>query len=207
MWFRLAVNDDLITDEKKQKIINSVIEKVVLKQNGIEIISVWGSDIFHNSCNSQNDYTNYTTNNSTVISIKDQFFLPTNEITKEEFKVRFSQFTNEDVKSIKNMYYEQFKQIDEICNETGLSEETVISIITLKDMERMPKYEPKLKRERDFPLIYDLHFNKEISLKEIYKRYGFSPEYSRRVLKEHGYKPVHRGKLKKGQNSHSGQAL
>lgn len=46
----------------------------------------------------------------------------------------------------------------------------------------------KMKREKDFELLYDLHFNKKISLKEIYRKYGFSPPYIKRVFEDKGIK-------------------
>lgn len=42
------------------------------------------------------------------------------------------------------------------------------------------------KRSKDFDEIYDLHINQKLSLSEIYRYYGYSPIYSKRVLKEKG---------------------
>ncbi|WP_144462659.1 AraC family transcriptional regulator [Siminovitchia fortis] len=42
------------------------------------------------------------------------------------------------------------------------------------------------KRSKDFEKIYHLHINKRLSLNEIYRQYGYSPLYSKRVLKDRG---------------------
>lgn len=47
----------------------------------------------------------------------------------------------------------------------------------------------KDKRDEDFEIIYDLHFNKGLSLKTIEKEYGYDWRYSNKVLREKGYDP------------------
>ena len=53
----------------------------------------------------------------------------------------------------------------------------------------------KLRRERDFQFIYDLHFNQGLTLKQIYSEHKMTPVYVRRVLKEHGYSPIKRNQF------------
>lgn len=44
----------------------------------------------------------------------------------------------------------------------------------------------KIKRDNDFEKLYDLHFIQKLSLNEIYRLYGFSQIYVKRVFKENG---------------------
>lgn len=46
----------------------------------------------------------------------------------------------------------------------------------------------KMKREKDFEFLYDLHFNKKMSLNEIYRKHGYSPLYVKRVFEDKGLK-------------------
>ncbi|MGM1044916.1 MAG: AraC family transcriptional regulator [Bacillota bacterium] len=41
-----------------------------------------------------------------------------------------------------------------------------------------------LKRQKDYPIIYKLHYELNLSLNEIYRNYGYSPPYSRAVLSD-----------------------
>lgn len=50
----------------------------------------------------------------------------------------------------------------------------------------------KLRRDRDFPFLYDLHFNQGVTIKELYKNLGHTPEYVRRIFKENGFEPIKR---------------
>ncbi|GAB3795046.1 AraC family transcriptional regulator [Virgibacillus kimchii] len=60
-----------------------------------------------------------------------------------------------------------------------LFEANNIKIFKLKEISA-------LKRSKDFDEIYDLHINQKLSLSETYRYYGYSPIYSKRVLKEKG---------------------
>ncbi len=83
--------------------------------------------------------------------------------------------------------HEMLKTPFEIERETGVSavdlkllfEHNNVRVLMLSDIAFR-------KRDRDFERIYDLHIKKKISLNEIYRKYGFSPLYSRRVLKDKG---------------------
>ncbi|TCJ01608.1 AraC family transcriptional regulator [Cytobacillus praedii] len=44
----------------------------------------------------------------------------------------------------------------------------------------------KIKRKKDFKTLYKLHFQQRLSLNEIYRQYGYSQLYVKRVFKEHG---------------------
>lgn len=44
----------------------------------------------------------------------------------------------------------------------------------------------KRRRTKDFDFLYDLHFNKKMSLKEISRAYDYSPPYIRQVFKDQG---------------------
>ncbi len=54
-------------------------------------------------------------------------------------------------------------------------------------MDKLSYFElSKRRRAKDFDLLYDLHFNKKKSLKEIGRKYNYSPPYIRQVFKDQG---------------------
>jgi len=75
---------------------------------------------------------------------------------------------------------------------------TVKEVFEKHGIERMSLSEKaKMKRTRDFDLIYRLHFIEEVPIQEIFEKYGFSPPYIRSVLHDQGLKPVNRGEFGK----------
>jgi len=96
------------------------------------------------------------------------------------------------------MYQEENLTLMEIANKMDMEWWTVKELFKKHGIERMSLSErPKMKRAKDFDLIYRLHFFEEVSIQEIYEKYGFSPPYIRSVLHDQGLKPVNRGQFGK----------
>jgi len=93
----------------------------------------------------------------------------------------------DELDKLKRMYWEDLLTFAEIKKETGIGEWIIkdlfkeFNVSTMKHTERA-----KLKRERDFNLIYKLHHTDKMSLNEIYREYNFSPIYSKQVLADQG---------------------
>jgi len=85
------------------------------------------------------------------------------------------------------LYHEKlltFKQLEE---ETGISWWTIKNLFKKNGIKTISLAKrAELKRNKDFEVINKLFFTKKYSLKEIYKKYGFSPPYVKRVFKDKG---------------------
>lgn len=93
-----------------------------------------------------------------------------------------------------DMYQEENLTLIEIAGKMDMEWWTVKEVFKKHGIDRMSLSErAKIKRAKDFDLIYHLHFIEEITIQEIYEKYGFSPPYIRSVLKDQGLKPVNRG--------------
>ncbi|MCM3110062.1 AraC family transcriptional regulator [Lederbergia lenta] len=75
----------------------------------------------------------------------------------------------------------------EIQKEVGIPTAELKTLFEKNDIQLLSHSEiSKIKRNKDFESIYDLHINKKLSLNEIYRDYGYSPPYSKRVLNDNG---------------------
>jgi len=93
------------------------------------------------------------------------------------------------------MYQQDLLTFEEIEQRTSIPWWTVKELFKKNSIERISLRErARIKRARDFDLIYRLHFEEEISIKDIYATYKFSPPYIRSVLADRGLKPINRGK-------------
>lgn len=96
------------------------------------------------------------------------------------------------------MYRGKNLTLMEIADKMGMKWWTVKEVFKKYGIKRMSLSErAKIKRAKDFNLIYRLHFIEKIAIKEIYRTYGFSPPYIRSVLKDQGLKPINRGQFGK----------
>lgn len=94
------------------------------------------------------------------------------------------------------MYVTDKLTLTEIEKRTGVKWWTVKNLLNKRGIPKISRAErARLKREKHFDLIYRLHFVEEMSLRDIYKKYGFSPCYARRVLEDKGLKPINRGQF------------
>ncbi|WP_303872531.1 hypothetical protein [Tepidanaerobacter acetatoxydans] len=95
-----------------------------------------------------------------------------------------------------HMYEVDMLTLQQIEDRTGIKWWTINSLLEKNNIKKISLSErAKIKREKDFDLIYKLHFVEEMSVKDIYKKYKFSPPYVRQVLKDKGLKPINRGKF------------
>ncbi len=86
----------------------------------------------------------------------------------------------------------------QIAEKMGMEWWTIKEVFKKHGIERISlSKRAKMKRAKDFDLIYRLHFIEEVSIQEIYEKYGFSPPYIRSVLKDQGLKPINRGQFGK----------
>ncbi|MDA8336259.1 MAG: hypothetical protein M0Z41_14955 [Peptococcaceae bacterium] len=89
------------------------------------------------------------------------------------------------------MYEVDRMTLDEIAAAVGVSSTTVKAAFNEMKIERLgTREQARLKREKDFDRIYDLHFRQQIPIAQIHRQYGFSKCYIRQVLKDRGLRPV-----------------
>jgi hypothetical protein len=92
---------------------------------------------------------------------------------------------------LKELYHGKLMTFEEISKETGIAWWAVKDLFEKKGVERISLSErARLKREKDFDIIYKLHFEEGIGINELYRLHGFSPPYIREVLADRGLKPV-----------------
>ncbi|MFS1518469.1 AraC family transcriptional regulator [Bacillus sp. SCS-151] len=85
------------------------------------------------------------------------------------------------------MNHEMLMTPNEIFKETGIETKDMEILFNKYNVELLKLKEiSRLKREKDFELLYDLHFIKNLSLNEIYRQFGLSPLYTKRVFEDKG---------------------
>ncbi|MGG3891981.1 hypothetical protein, partial [Metabacillus fastidiosus] len=88
---------------------------------------------------------------------------------------------------IKELHFEQLKTIPEISEQLKIPDWIIRDLFKANKVDKLSFRElSKRKRERDFDFLYDLHFNKKISLNDIYRLHGYSPLYVKRVFEDKG---------------------
>lgn len=85
------------------------------------------------------------------------------------------------------LYHQELLSFKQIEQKTGIDWWTIKNLFRKNKIKTISLSErARIKRERNYEVIYDLFVNKKLSLKEIYKRYKFSPQYVKQVLKDKG---------------------
>ncbi len=93
---------------------------------------------------------------------------------------------------IKELHFKQLKTIREISEELNIPDWIIKDLFNSQKVDKLSFTElSKRKRAIHFNKLYDLHFKKDMSLKKIYRDYGFSPAYTRKVFEEHGVEHKH----------------
>nr|WP_257215504.1 AraC family transcriptional regulator [Bacillus pumilus] len=93
---------------------------------------------------------------------------------------------------IKKLHFKQLKTVREISDELNIPDWIILDLFKSQKVDKLSFPElTKRKRAIHFEKLYDLHFNKGMSLKKIYRDYGFSPPYIRKVFEEHGVEHKH----------------
>jgi len=105
--------------------------------------------------------------------------------TQPRYLTKVDQIPPEVVDKLIDMYQKDRLTLMQIAEKMGMEWWTVKEVFKKHGIERISLTErAKMKRAKDFDLIYRLHFVEEVSVQEIYQKYGFSPPYVRSVLKE-----------------------
>jgi site-specific DNA recombinase len=87
------------------------------------------------------------------------------------------------------LHHEALLTLFEISKAKNIPYDTLKALFEANDIKIYHRSEiAKMKREKHFELLYDLHFNKKMSLNEIERKYGFSRPYIKRVFEDKGIK-------------------
>ncbi|RJS57629.1 hypothetical protein CJ481_18090 [Bacillus subtilis] len=85
------------------------------------------------------------------------------------------------------MHFEELKTVGEISKELNISDWIILDLFKSQNVDKLSFQElSKRRRTKDFAFLYDLHFNKKMSLKEISRAYDYSSPYIRQVFKDQG---------------------
>lgn len=83
------------------------------------------------------------------------------------------------------MYQNKLLSFEQIAEKVNIDWWTVKSLFKAKGVKLIShKERSKIKRAKDYPLLYDLHYNEGLTLNQIYTKYKYSPPYIRQVLRE-----------------------
>jgi hypothetical protein len=75
----------------------------------------------------------------------------------------------------------------EIHKRYGIGVKDLEILFKMKNVELYKQKEiAKRKREKHFDLLYQFHFVDKLSLNEIYRKYGYSPQYVKKVFEDRG---------------------
>lgn len=81
----------------------------------------------------------------------------------------------------------ELRTVGEISKELNIPDWGILNLFKAKKVDKLSYSELSMRRRaKDFDLLYDLHFNKKMSLKEIGRKYNYSPPYIRQVFKDQG---------------------
>lgn len=84
-----------------------------------------------------------------------------------------------------HLYRDELMSFEEIGKHLGIDWWSIKQLFNKHNVPRISTQQRAvLKRKKVYPLIYELHFRHNLSLNEIYRKYGFSPAFSRQVLSE-----------------------
>ncbi|MGZ9868096.1 AraC family transcriptional regulator [Priestia endophytica] len=85
------------------------------------------------------------------------------------------------------MHEQDLLSVEHISKITGIDWWVINDLFKEYGVEKLGFSElSRRRRERDFELIYNLHYKNKLSLNEIHREYGFSPLYTKRVLGDQG---------------------
>lgn len=114
--------------------------------------------------------------------------MPKHEVT---YNYKWEQHLDK-FEAIKELHFNQLKTVREISEELNIPDWVILDLFKYQKVDKLSFTElSKRKRAIHFEKLYDLHFNKDMSLKKIYRDYGFSPPYIRKVFEEHGVEHKH----------------
>jgi len=131
-------------------------------------------------------YSNANQSEGFNFYVSDRIKIPASAPMGEGFRYKWEEHVDK-LDELKRMHHQDLLSLNEIVRLTGIDVWVIEDLFNEFNIEIMGiKKRAKLKRERDFDLIYKLHKIKEMSLNEIYREYGFSPLYSKTVLKDKG---------------------
>lgn len=190
--FNQMVEQGLISYELKRKAVERFIHKVILHEDTIEIVTIWrplsegevaAANSHSNPITSQGQSLNYYLFHAVDLPRK---FQRTAESEVDKIA--------EQLDKLVKMYCDELLTFEEIEQRTSIPWWTVKELFKKNDVERISLSDrARIKRARDFDLIYRLHFEEEMSVRDIYAKFEFSPPYIRAVLGDRGLKPINRG--------------
>jgi site-specific DNA recombinase len=203
MKFNRIINEDRVPPDLKRSAIQSLVKQVILNEDGTaKLRSIWGDTSLNflketEEDNDPNTHEKLFLNQGKGIHfhVDIEMELPKPKWGGDDFERKSSQYQDQLDKLVK-MYQEELKSFIEMEKETGIDWWTIRDLFEQNGIPIMSKEEIyKRRRDRDFHFLYDLHFNKDLTLKQIYKDFGYSPVYVRRVFKEHGVEPIKRNQF------------
>lgn len=186
--FKEIIRSDELSIEQKRKILSLFVEKVILHEDDtVEIISRWDhGDNGGNDPSNRHKKQDHLQAHGFIFYVSTEIDLPEPKWKNGNHVYNWQKHIDKLDKLIE-MNHKDLLNPNEIQNKTGILANDLKSLFKYKGVKLYNAWEiAKLKRDRDFDFLYDLHFNKKMSLNEIYRKYGYSQPYIKRVFKDNG---------------------
>lgn len=192
--FKKAINITIDSDEKKS-ILKMFLERVDLHEDGrIRIVSKWGTEeqtldnLRLNQHAEKTKKQNSHQDDRLIFYVESKIDLPKPQFMNGQFKYSWEKYQSE-LDKLVELNHEKLLTSHEIQKGTGISIDDLenlfknngIKLYKLKELS-------KKKRELDFDFLYNQHFNKRLSLNDIYREFGFSPGYTKKCFEDKGLK-------------------
>lgn len=186
--FQETIVSDNLDMKEKRKIVKLFIREVVLNEDDTIIIHTkWSGDGNGEELDS-NRHKNqvHSQDQRFVFYAERQIDLPELEWKNGEHTYSWQKHIHKLDKLIR-MNHKEMLNPNEMYKKTGILADDIKQIFEHHNVKLFNAWEiAKMKRHHDFDILYKLHFERKLSLNEIYREYGYSQIYAKRVFKEHG---------------------
>ncbi|WP_029518112.1 hypothetical protein [Paenibacillus polymyxa] len=102
----------------------------------------------------------------------------------EDRKNKWEEYESQ-LEELLKLYQVDLLSFEQIGEKVNIEWWTIKSLFKAKGIKLIShKERSKIKRAKDYPLLYDLHYNQGLTLNQIYAKYKYSPPYVRQVFRE-----------------------
>lgn len=166
--------------EFKKKLIDTFIHQIILHDDKIEVITKWDVNNTHKNQTLAQD-------EGLIFYVSETLSLTEPNWRGEDFEPKWTEIEDK-LDELVSLYWDKLLTFEEIEKKTGIEWWTVKELFKQKDIKRMSLADrAKKKRAKKFDEIYGL-IQSGMSLRQIYRDYGYSPQYCKQCLLDQNIK-------------------
>jgi site-specific DNA recombinase len=206
--FRLHIKEKM-TDEEKRKFVMKLIKRVVLHDDEIEIFTYWDiaqkpdQPTSDDGGNESEHLFEIDSNNSNARQHQGLKYVVYTKVAMKRGVARSKAVLERTYRRYEHllpqmlkMYRDELMTYQEIGVSLNIPWWDVKSLFRAYGIERIsPAERAKQKRQKDYDVIYHMHFEERKTFGEIGQALGRSAPYIRQVLMENGCKPINYGQI------------